>query len=638
MSKAIRTLTYCPILGVNINVTDMDACVDYLSSELNNLRGQYICVANVHTTVTAYRDENYRHIQNAAAMSLPDGKPLSLTSRRRGFPEARRVAGPDLMPAIFALSKEAGYKHYFYGSSEETLEKLRQKLKQEWPYLNIVGMYSPPFAPMSAAEDDEIVARINAAKPDFIWVALGAPKQEAWMHAHSGQLCGLMIGVGAAFDFLAGTIRRAPRLLQGMYLEWLYRLLKDPIRLTPRYLKTNFSYIFRAGVETKAQNKQNRHKKIAMIGHKRIPSREGGVEIVVDELSTRLVQKGYHVVAYNRKERTARHKRARMPAKTAKSHNGIRIINIPTFRSNKLNAVVYAALATLRALFGGHGVIHYHAEGPSMMLGIPRIFGIRVISTIHGLDWQRAKWGTFASKMLKHGEKTAAKKADELIVLSGNMKEYFLTTYGRDVHFIPNGINRAITQKAQAISEKHGLEKDGYILFLARLVPEKGLHYLIEAYKLMPDGGGKKLVIAGSNNRGDDYTKQIRRMVSGNKNIIMTGFVQGQLLAELFSNAYVYVLPSDVEGMAISLLEAMSYGNCCLISDIAENTEVVEQAALHFKRGDARDLADKLWMLAEHPALVEKYQREAADFICKKYSWDEVVEQTVALYENTHHQ
>ena len=638
MNEASRTLTYCPILGVNINVTDMDACVEYLSAELNNLRGQYVCVANVHTTVTAYRDEHYRQIQNAAAMSLPDGKPLSLTSRRRGFPEARRVAGPDLMPAIFALSKETGYRHYFYGSSEETLEKLRHKLKQEWPYLNIVGMYSPPFAPMSAAEDDETIARINAAKPDFIWVALGAPKQETWMHAHSGKLCGLMVGVGAAFDFLAGTIRRAPRLLQGMYLEWLYRLVKDPIRLTPRYLKTNFTYIFRAYGETKTQNKQNRHKKIAMIGHKRIPSREGGVEIVVDELSTRLVQKGYHVVAYNRKERTARHKRANAPARAAKTYNGIRIINILTFRSNKLNAVVYAALATLRALFGGHGVIHYHAEGPSMMLGIPRIFGIRVISTIHGLDWQRAKWGTFASQMLKHGEKTAAKKADGLIVLSGNMKDYFQTTYGREVHFIPNGITKATTQKAQVITEKYGLEKNGYILFLARLVPEKGLHYLMEAFMLMPDGGGKKLVIAGGNDRRDEYVQKIRRMVAGKANIVMTGFVQGQVLAELFSNAYVYVLPSDVEGMAISLLEAMSYGNCCLVSDIAENTEVVETAAVHFKRGDVHDLADKLQMLVENPALVEQYQREAADFICKKYSWDDVVDRTVELYENTHHQ
>jgi len=368
--------------------------------------------------------------------------------------------------------------------------------------------------------------------------------------------------------------------------------------------------------------------KIAMIGHKRIPSREGGVEVVVDELATRLVARGYQVVAYNRYERPSRQKKK--PSKPVKSYNGIRIINVRTFRSDKLNAIIYATLATIHALFCGYNIVHYHAEGPCILIRIPRFFGIRVVATIHGLDWKRAKWGGFASAMLKYGEKTAAKKANKVIVLSQNVKDYFKETYKRDVKFIPNGITKPERQKADIITNKHGLKKDGYILFLARIVPEKGLHYLVKAYKKITTS--KKLVIAGGFGHVTKYVERILTSVSGNENIIMTGFVQGKELGELFSNAYLYVLPSDVEGMALTLLEAMSYGSCCLVSDIPENTEVVEDAALSFRKSDVADLKEKLEFLLSNPEEVEKYRQISSDFICNKYNWDDVVDQTEKLY------
>jgi len=376
-------------------------------------------------------------------------------------------------------------------------------------------------------------------------------------------------------------------------------------------------------------------KKIAMIGHKRIPSREGGVEIVVDELATRLVARGYQVDAYNRYERPTS-KKKKVGNTKQKRYNGIRIINIKTFRSDKLNAIVYAASATIHALFGGYDVIHYHAEGPCIMLRLPRFFGIRVVATIHGLDWQRAKWGGFASKMLKFGEKTAAKKANEVIVLSQNMKEYFKSTYGRDVKFISNGIAKPEIFPAEIITDKYDLKKDDYILFLARLVPEKGVHYLIEAYNQLSKANGnvmlKKLVIVGGHSQISEYAEQIKKDANANPNIIMTGFIQGRELTELLSNAYIFVLPSDVEGMSISLLEAMSYGNCCLVSDIPENTEVVEEAAISFRKGNVTDLKEKIEYLFAKPEVVEKYRHGSSDFICNKYDWEEVVDQTVRLY------
>lgn len=628
-------LTYCSILKTNINVTDMDKTIAYITDNLEELRGDYICVSNVHTTVMAFRDESYRKVQNSGAMALPDGQPLSIVSRRRGYSEAQRVPGPDLMPAILHLSEEKGYRHYFYGSTPETLEKLRKVLLDRFPKLQIVGMYAPPFRPLTEEEDQEAVRQINGSGADFVWVALGAPKQEKWMYEHRGRVNGLMIGVGAAFDFIAGTVRRAPMWMQKLCLEWVYRICQDPKRMFPRYVSTNFAFLWHVHRESKVIRKERRKAgalRIAMIGHKRIPSREGGVEIVVEELSVRMAQKGHRVEAYNRYGHHVSGKKYddEYGWKGRKYYKGVRVRIIPTFQSSSLNAIVYSFLATLRALFTKYDVLHYHAEGPCAMLWIPKMFGKRVVVTIHGLDWQRAKWGNFASRVIKFGEKMAARHADEVIVLSRNVQQYFKEKYGREVTYIPNGINRPERRKADLIREKYGLERDGYFLFLARIVPEKGLHYLIEAYQKLDTD--KKLVIAGGNSQAVEYMEQIHEMAAKDDRILMTDFVQGQTLEELYSNAYAFVLPSDVEGMALSLLEAMSYGNCCLVSDICENTEVVEDQALHFRKGDVKDLWEKLQHLLEHPDTVERLRSGSADFICGKYNWDEVVDETLRLY------
>ncbi len=229
-------------------VTRMEDTVARIEKDIEGLRGEYICVGNVHTTVMAHDDLNYRVVQREAAFVLPDGKPLSVYSRKHGFPQAERVTGPDLMLALFA--RDNGLRHYFYGATEETLALLRQKLTERYPHLQIAGMVSPPFRQLSREEDAADVEKINASKADIIWVGLGAPKQENWMYRHKGSVGGVMIGVGAGFDYHAGNIKRAPRWMQKCSLEWLYRLLQDPKRLFRRYFVTNTRYlwlIFREG-------------------------------------------------------------------------------------------------------------------------------------------------------------------------------------------------------------------------------------------------------------------------------------------------------------------------------------------------------------------------------------------------------
>lgn len=371
--------------------------------------------------------------------------------------------------------------------------------------------------------------------------------------------------------------------------------------------------------------------KIAMIGHKRIPSREGGIEIVVDELSTALVKKGNTVVAYNRKGHHVAGKEFEN-GKGLKEYNGIKLKTVFTFQNSKLNAIVYSALASLRATFGRYDIVHFHAEGPSAMCFLPKLMGKRVIVTIHGLDWQRSKWGGFATKFLKFGEKTAAKYADEVIVLSRNVQKYFLETYGRKTVYIPNGVSKPEIKTGREINDKFGLKKDSYILFLGRIVPEKCVHLLINAYKNIETD--KKLVIAGGTSHTDEYMNEVKALAGDDENIIFTDFVQGELLEELYSNAYIYCLPSSVEGMPISLLEAMSYGNCCLTSDIAECTEVCGDKAVYFECGNEGSLTKELQELIDNPEIVKDCKLTASDYICGHFGWNSAVEQTIKLYKN----
>ena len=231
------------ILGVNIAVTNMQETVNLIEAQIEDLQGKFICLSNVHTTVMAQEDEEYRKVQNSAFLALPDGSPLALVQRIRGYKEAEQVPGPDLMPALWKATENTGISHYFYGSSQETIDRLKAELEKKYPGLAIAGMESPPFRPLTEEEDREAVRRINASGASVVWVGLGAPKQEKWMYAHQGKINALMLGVGAGFDFHAGTVRRAPAWMRSHYLEWLYRLIQDPKRLWKRYVGTNAKFL-----------------------------------------------------------------------------------------------------------------------------------------------------------------------------------------------------------------------------------------------------------------------------------------------------------------------------------------------------------------------------------------------------------
>ena len=212
----------------------MQLFLDFIKNNIKYLKNEYICATNVHTVITAYDDDQYRKVQNTAIAALPDGGPVASYCLNKGYSETKRTTGPDFMGEILKLGLKENYKHFFYGSTTETLAKLKTQLENDYKGINIVGMYSPPFRRKM----------INDTSPDFVWIGLGAPKQEIFMYEHKDKINSLMVGVGAAFDFFAGNIKRAPSWMQKLNLEWLYRLFQDPKRLFTRYLYTNTKFIF----------------------------------------------------------------------------------------------------------------------------------------------------------------------------------------------------------------------------------------------------------------------------------------------------------------------------------------------------------------------------------------------------------
>lgn len=366
--------------------------------------------------------------------------------------------------------------------------------------------------------------------------------------------------------------------------------------------------------------------KIAFIGQKYVPSREGGIEIVVERLAIKMSALNHEVTIFNR---------SRKEYKKINEYNGCKIENIFTINKKALDAIVYAFFATIKAKKmakkGEFDILHYHAEGPCFFLNLfpkKEKRKYKIVVTIHGLDHQRGKWGGLASRIILNGEKKAVRYADEIIVLNKANQDYFLEKYNRTTHLIPNGVDKPEILKANIIKDKYGLELNSYILFLARIVPEKGLDYLLDAWKNMSkeEKGNKKLVIAGGNSHSGDYYEKITSICKKEDDVILTGFVEGEGLAELFSNSYLYVLPSDIEGMPMSLLEALSYGNVCLVSDILENKSVIRNNDFTFKKSDSKDLKEKLTNIISLNLETHKDQ-----YIL--HSWDEVVNSTLNIYK-----
>jgi glycosyltransferase involved in cell wall biosynthesis len=349
--------------------------------------------------------------------------------------------------------------------------------------------------------------------------------------------------------------------------------------------------------------------RVAFIGGRGVISKYSGIETYYEEVGKRLAEMGHEITVYCRNYFT--------PA--LQEYNGMRLVRLPTIRSKHLETVIHTLLSSAHALTQRYDLVHYHALGPALFSFMPRLFGGKTAVTVQGLDWQRKKWGRLASAVLRLGEKASVKLPDRTMVVSRTLQERYRSTHGTETVYVPNGgLLRERVEPRKILT--WGLEPGRYVLFLGRFSPEKGCHLLVEAFEHIETD--VKLVMAGASSYCDDYSRALRAHAS--ERIRMLDWVSGETLDELLTNAMIFVLPSDMEGLSLALLDAMGAGLCVLTSDVPENREVVEGAGFTFATGSATDLAERLRFLIANPTVREAAGRSARKRIEQEYQWDKI--------------
>lgn len=357
--------------------------------------------------------------------------------------------------------------------------------------------------------------------------------------------------------------------------------------------------------------------KIAMIGQKGLPATYGGIEKHVEEVAARLARRGHEVTVYCRGDYTT----------DRGDYHGVHRLIRPSVNTKHLGTATHVLASTVDALFRDYDVVHYHALGPSLFSWLPRLSGKRTVVTVHGLDWQREKWGAVASWILKRCELSAVHFPNRTVVVSQTLQRYFRETHGRLTAYVPNGTNLPENGPPRDVS-RFGLEPGRYILFVGRLVPEKGVHFLLEAYAQLETD--LPLVIAGGYAFAPEYQAQLE--ASASERVRFLGYVFGDGLDDLWANAHLVVLPSTLEGLSIALLESLAFGRCTIISDIPENLEVAGDCAVTFRSRDVVDLREKMQDCIDHPERMREYGERARRRIEAQFSWDRVVDQLEGIY------
>lgn len=595
----------CNILGVDIAAIDMKWLLDYLHDNLRSISGDYICVSNVHTTVMSYKDKSYCAVQNNALMAIPDGGPLSSVARRRGYRSAQRTTGPSLMGEIFKTSFEHGYRHFFYGSTQETLDTLREKLTENYPGITIAGMYSPPFRELSEEEDQEVIKLINDSKPDFVWVGLGAPKQEIWMAQHQGKVTGLMVGVGAGFDYYAGNIHRAPAWMQDLNLEWFYRLMQDPKRLLKRYTSTNIRFIWDAVILKKRRRdpQHSNNKQTVLLVHNYYQT-PGGEDTVVANEKKLLEDHGHKVYLYTRHNNEL---------------DGMSAFKIA--RKTIFNHQTYKEIKNL--IKEKHiDIVHVHN---TLSLVSPSVYyaaksrKVPVVKTVHNfrLLCPNALFyrdGHICEECLKYGPKRAVKYAcyrDNVFytyVAALNLRIHRATGILKNVNFIcltefnknkllslkqirpekvfikPN-FSGAISAKANASATATAATAtsapapsiEPQFIFVGRLDEYKGVRVLLKAWKKYESQGGTdKLIICGTGEQ-ETWAKSYIK-ANALKNVEMKGYVPNKETLSIIARSKALILPTQLyEGFPMTIVEAYSVGTPVIASAIGNAGSLVNE-------------------------------------------------------------
>jgi glycosyltransferase involved in cell wall biosynthesis len=367
---------------------------------------------------------------------------------------------------------------------------------------------------------------------------------------------------------------------------------------------------------------------IAMVGQKGLPATFGGIEHHVEHLGRRLVERGHRVTVY------CRSSYGEIPSR---KYHGIDLVPAATVGTKHLDAIVHSATSTVKALLSSADVVHYHGIGPGLVAPLPRFLSrSKVVMTVHGLDHQRAKWGRGAQAVLGTAHWMSGRVPDEVVVVSSDLRAHYGREFGRSAHLIHNGVVEGPSVPAEALPPGHGLEPGRYALFVGRLVPEKRPDLLIEAFGRVP--GDHRLAIVGDSSYTSDYTSRLRELAARDPRVVFTGFAFGDQLAALYQHAGVFVQPSALEGLPLTLLEAVANDAPVLVSDISPHLEVVgEGSARHqvVPVDSVDSLAGAVSLMLQHPRPRDAASRCLREAILARHSWDASVDALEALYLRT---
>jgi exopolysaccharide biosynthesis WecB/TagA/CpsF family protein len=573
---------------------------------------------NTHIVAWRAHDPAFERLTNCMDYFIPDGMPLIWGLNAQGAGLKDRVYGPTFMRECLR-SSPAFARHYFLGGSEVCLQELLKNVRALNPNLTIAGARNGYFKP---EETSEVLENMRSARPDLIWVGLGTPKQQEFIAAHKKAVGrGIWLAVGFAFDVNAGTKVDAPQWMQRLGITWLYRVLQEPRRLLPRYIKFNSLFLYYTlldrvlGITPKPSDGPRPGKtRIAFLGCRGVPARYSGFETLVEELGARLAERGHAVTVYNR---------AHLYPDRPREVRGMKVAYLPSLRTKSTETITHTLLAVIHAAVRKFDVVYLCGVGNSILAGILKLAGSRVIVNVDGDDFRRQKWHPLARAWLKWSELWATKLSDVVIADNQTVVERYRRDYGFEATYLSYGTPEKPKEAGRGALEMFGLKAREYVLYVGRLTPENLVDLLVRAYgEVKADW---PCVVVGPAGYEVDYGIKLHRLAG--PRVKLVGPMYGKGYEELSANCGIFVLPGVVEATRLVLLDQMGFGSAIVYHDCAATREVIGEAGLAFGGADPeKDLAEKLSGLIGNSGERGKLRKAARERAEKIYSWEKVTD------------
>ena len=609
------------VLGVGLAPIDYGQARTAIAGLARQGQPSAVAACNTHIVALARLRPDFRQALEKFDILLPDGMPLVWSMRHKGARLEDRVYGPYFMQeAIRHLPRP--WKHFFFGGTETCLRQLTEACRQIQPKVDIVGTLSPPFRPWTEQDEVDFAATIQKSGADFIWVALGGDRQERWIAKNlSRHPQGVFLAVGDAFELLAGRRAFAPMWMQKAGLTWLYRLLQEPRRLLPRYLKYNSLFLFYTFRDRWLGAPARGKKQIAFLGIRGIPGRYSGFETFVEELGPRLVRDGWDVTVYCR---------SHLYPERVGQCQGMKLVYLPAIRSKSLETITHTLLCCVHAIVHRFDLIYLCGVGNALASWILHLGGSRVVINVDGDDFRRPKWHWFARWWLRKSERWATRLADRVIADNTAIQKRYEQSYGFTPDLIGYGSPLAERPKSTETLKTLGLRDREYILCVGRISPENRVDLLVRAHKI--SGISTPLVIVGSYGYETRYYEECRRAAA--PNVIFAGPIYGDGYRELSLHSKMFVLPAAIEATRVVLVDQLGFGAAIVFQDCPASREVLGEAGEPFAvERPEESLAAVMKKLDGNEARLGQLRVGALGRAKACYNWDTVTTQYESLFQ-----